>query len=78
MSPDLQKLITDVAGDLLDGDIDKPETAASLRQLAATLGQLASAALSARYGFIGGLLGIAATKAISDAFEKFITDRTAK
>lgn len=78
MSLDLQKLITDIAGDLLDGDIDNPETAAELRQLAATLGQLASAALSARYGFFGGLIGVAATKAISDAFEKFITEHTAK
>lgn len=78
MSPDLQKLITDVAGDLLDGDIDKPETSAELRSLAVMLGQLASGALSARYGFVGGLLGIAASKAIADAFEKFIADKTAK
>lgn len=74
----LELLITDVAGDLLDGDIDRQETADSLRELAKTLGELASTALFARYGLVGRLIGIAAAKAIAGAFDRFIAERMAK
>lgn len=74
---DVQSLLVDILGDLADGDIDKPETAAEIRTIAKTFAASISSGLSAKYGFAGLIAGMAFSHFITDAAEKFIKDKTA-
>ncbi len=78
LTPETANLIADLFGDLMDGDIDKESTKVQLRELAKLGVGLARTALRARgilYDLIAGPL---VEKAILDAVEKFIAEKTAK
>lgn len=75
---DADKLIGDIFVDLADGDIDKPETAAEIREVVAALASTLLTGLRAQYGLVGLIVGIAAGSYLRNAAEKFIAEKTAK
>jgi len=78
LTPETANLIGLLFADLLDGDIDNEETKTQLRELGKLGVTLARTALRTKGILWDVIAGPLVEKAITDAVEKFIKDKSAK